>query len=458
MKASMLPRMRVSTTIHLCMIFISGWLIGSIVLFLAYTQIPSSPMERKFLRIGGEIRLRPSLHSEALGVSYKPGIMLLWPYPIANFSVLHYRVLESMLREYSHTKVRVFNPTFDEQSPLFQTKTLFSKYHFLKYKKLFYNIELKTLSSLQFSYGKNYLDTLKDDLPLKFHSKMFIMLTILFQLGGVISDFSIYFRNKLNPLTFQHAWHFDTFCQSDKCHTNVLLVFSYQRPLLKCVLELYNQKKFRSCIHDDKIYEGRECIEQSFAQCAKKRNIHNDFDTYPSAIVSLSTQGTGTSRPSEEYSGLAYSIGSWILSNEHIPVNISNTSLNAEIPFVDDTHSALPACSHYQKITENAVNSRIFSESCAPSIVLPQFMRTYSSYFQHLLLAHPQVLPPLDSCYNSQNELKLNLRHICHPFVESHESFLSIASSFSLAMDYEAPYLIKQDNPNAKVISNYRFY
>lgn len=457
----MLRRPRVSN-IAMCILFIGGWFIASIVLFLVYSQTPYSPMDRKYLRPLGEARFPTVLRSKSLtssGANYKPSIMLIWPYTITEFSRIHYKVLESILTQYPHTKIRIFNPTFDTQSPLYQSTYLFSKYHFLKYKKLYYNVELKTLSSLRFEFGNSYLNSLNNVIPLQFYNKLFIMLTLLYQQGGIVSDFSMYFQGKLNFNEFENGWFFDSFCQSDICYTNAILVFTPQHSVVQCVLDLYAQSTFISCLKQDKLYDGKKCIEQGFEKCAKKLNTMNDFKKYSSAILPIHQHSTGI--PSEIDSGLIFSLGKWTLSHEGFSDILPNVSLSSETSYIDDSLSTPNTCSHYHNTSNHILNLPVFTSSCAPSIAIPQFMRTYSSYFHHLLLAHPQLLAPLDSCYTSNNKMKFNIRHTCYPFIESHESFSSIAASFSLAIDYQAPYLLKQDNPNIKVITidiNFRWY
>lgn len=311
-------------------------------------------------------------------------------------------------------------------------------------------MELKTLSSIHFEYGSSHLNSLDNTVVLPFYNKLFVMLSTLYQLGGIVSDFSMYFQNKLNPAVFENGWFFDSFCQVNTCYTNVLLVFTPQHPMLQCVLTLYDESRFKSCLKQDKAYEGKKCIEEGFERCARKLNIMNDFKKHPSAVLPVHRLNS-TSPLADTHHGLVFSLGKQVLSNDDSNEIILNTSLSSEIPFIDDSLPVLRTCSHYHNALNPSVNYAVFTSSCAPSLAVPQFLRTYSSYFHHLLLAHPQVLAPLDSCYTPHNEMKFNSRHTCYPFIESHESFLSIASSFHLAQDYEAPYLLKQDNPNVKV-------
>jgi len=86
-------------------------------------------------------------------------------------------------------------------------------------------------------------------------------------------------------------------------------------------------------------------------------------------------------------------------------------------------------------------------------------MKAASSFLFSAIASHPQVVPPLvgsqlkeTKCYHPFPVNRLTQRSRCFPFIEDGESLTSIDGTVLYATDKTVPYLLKQDNPNVKVI------
>lgn len=364
---------------------------------------------------------------------------------------------------------------------------------------------------------KHKLNKFDDIIP--FHLTMYLAFHLLYSYGGIYTDFTMLFEQNLS--NFHHGFYFNTYCydytythtntqekESPKqlCYTSVILRFHKNAKILLCILQQYDDILFTKCLLNDVIYNGASCIEYALNNCYKKYEILNEFDNknileyssnnnnniiqFPSIIQSfpvhissiLNKNGVNQYTQLSELSHtlFAHSYAYWLGSYALLPIlktkNINDTLLNIfinnndnllidkdiHINILNNNNNNTTTCAHYKDYTDiiqdySIANSDLYSKSCTPSLIFPEFMKTYSSYLNYLLTSHPNVLKALDSCYliNNNNKNLSNLfqyRHICYPFIEKDDMYISIASSFSIAIDYFSPQLIHNDNAYSKVI------
>jgi hypothetical protein len=98
--------------------------------------------------------------------------------------------------------------------------------------------------------------------------------------------------------------------------------------------------------------------------------------------------------------------------------------------------------------------------SSSPSIILPGFLKSATTFLFNAITTHPQVLPPIkghsqidESCYSPTDiESKQNTRTWCFPYIAIDEPMASADCSSFYATDPFVPYLIHKDNINMKVV------
>lgn len=170
-------------------------------------------------------------------------IFLDWPKTDALFSIHNYKALESLLSLFPTAKFRFAYP----KTNLPQTNPSFSLYHFEKYTKLGYNFAMISFdihSKMKISYiGEKYrrrwsekccskhnlhhmitnftlanIENYRKDHVLPYHLLMYFRLLQLWHKGGIYSDLSFYF---INPISEQHIRNVRSF------HDNYIISYVY---------------------------------------------------------------------------------------------------------------------------------------------------------------------------------------------------------------------------------------
>lgn len=296
----------------------------------------------------------------------------------------------------------------------------------------------------------------------------------------------------------------------NQCMTSTLLVFNVPKsPVILCILLKYDDPIFIECIESDAIYGGAKCIYNAFKQCFEVHNINNDLITNTAANEQAKTQHTSTERIIEVFDNDPDNAAARVFANNwemastirafwfgsltwqghwHSLPYKNGTILHAAVETIHlkrnkylNDDSCNVKCSHYSRTLEflsakkNSYNTGIEQASCAPTIVIGGFMKCASSFLFDALASHPQVLSPLKGsqykeaqAYRAVPPSSLLKRAWSFPYVEENENFAIADGTIFYGSNPHAPVLLKQDNPNVKVIfvvrhpvermySNYKF-
>ena len=471
--------------LNYCIIFIFLWLAASLFT-LYFVFSPAQKSDASFhlrmnkivpeLVVPNPPTIAPSLH-----------IFFTWPLHVQDFSYVNYKALESLLiAAPKNTSFQVLLPLTRYQYPHhrnYQSPLLFSTNHFLKYKKRGYNIEVipsKLVNGFEdLEYWKEveiYFQKSSNSFT-PFHISFFLAINMLYQYGGLFTDFTFLFTSKfIDDLdTISSSYYLNTFCQGQICFTSSLLHFPTNSPLLLCMLKAYSEEKFTTCLFSQTSYQGASCIDKTLRKCflrLKTNNLLSD-SSISNYIITFENDASKAFEfmVSSNFSvidSLVLSSSYWLgttainSGNFDLPVNsflssivsIYSTLLDSSIASSFPSTSSL--CSHYRYNNNTPVvpNNAIFTRSCSPSFIIPEFARTSSIYFSTLLSSHPQILSSLDSsCYAIlRDEKRYQSRHLCSPFIEASEPFVSMDASSVYTTDFDAPLLALQDNPELKVI------
>ena len=139
-------------------------------------------------------------------------------------------------------------------------------------------------------------------------------------------------------------------------------------------------------------------------------------------------------------------------------------------------------CSHYssnlkilEQFQKGSYETGIEQAACAPTVIVPGFMKSASTFLFSAITMHPQVLPPVKGaqlketyCYHPSPARKLLKRAWCFPYIEENENFLTADGTVYYATDPSVAASLKEDNKNVKVVfavrqptdriySNYKF-
>ena len=139
-------------------------------------------------------------------------------------------------------------------------------------------------------------------------------------------------------------------------------------------------------------------------------------------------------------------------------------------------------CSHYSenqsilsRFSTSSYNTGIEKAACAPTIVVPGFMKSASTFLFSAITMHPQVLPPVKGaqlketyCYHPSPARKLMKRPWCFPYIDENENYMTADGTVYYATDPSVAYSLLEDNRNIKVVfairqpadriySNYKF-
>ncbi len=299
----------------------------------------------------------------------------------------------------------------------------------------------------------------------------------------------------------------------NQCMTSTLLVFNVPKsPVILCILLKYDDPIFIECIESDAIYGGAKCIYNAFKQCFDVHNVKNDLITNTVFNEQAKTQHTASERIIEVFDNDPDNAASRVLfaNNWEMASTIrafwygsltwqghwhslpykNGTILHAAVETIhlksnkySNDDSCNVKCSHYSRnldyLSANdlpySYNTGIEEASCAPTIIIGGFMKCASSFLFDALASHPQVLSPLKGsqykeaqAYHPVPPSKLLKRVWSYPYVEENENFAIADGTIFYGSNPHVPVLLKQDNPNVKVIfvvrhpvermySNYKF-
>jgi hypothetical protein len=297
------------------------------------------------------------------------------------------------------------------------------------------------------------------------------------------------------------------------CFVSTMLVFTGKKhKVVECMLRKYEDMSFQNCIKSDEKFGGALCIRDAFEICFADSELSNvalspasgietfknDADEASKAILSLNWTLARPCRavwmgslatsarwseaallPSQIASGDAERKVPWTVLRGIISLN---SLKKASFEKTNCFSGKKLACSHYSKnlsilspFKTRSYGTAIEDVSCAPTIIVPGFMKAASSFLFSAISAHPQVLPPLRGsqlketyCYHSMPLRKIMKRPWCFPYIEPGENFVSADGTVYYATDATMPFLLKADNPHAKAVfavrhpadrfySNYKF-
>lgn len=264
------------------------------------------------------------------------------------------------------------------------------------------------------------------------------------------------------------------------------MVFNVEKsPVIFCVLKKYDDPTFLQCIEGDEKLGGANCIQNAFKLCFQEEDIINDFDVGAETNV-LETFGNDANVAEKAI----FTNQNWTIASNKRAFWLGTLAFKSKwtkLPYPEKTLMAVavsnlkmkrnsfdtdPSC-HLQcskfadeldmtvseSMSKNVSLSGVNQASCAPTIVIAGFMKSASSFLFSALASHPQVIPPLvgsqykeTKCYHPYPAEKLTRRARCFPYIEDGESLASIDGTVLYATDKIVPHLLKQDNPNVKVI------
>lgn len=237
-------------------------------------------------------------------------ILMDWPVDDRLFTQENYRTLESVLSHYPSATIRILLPApSDSQGQ--KLGGLLSTNHFIKYRKLGYDISIVTAGDKKRpsgpeTVGKKYSDKWvtsccgasvkkSTDHLQPYHLLNYLRLSYLWRRGGVFTDFSFFTLGSLDIV--KQGFYLNSFClQEDqleiwqlelsgsenwrrmRCHTSTLLVFNEPKSeVLMCAIKKYDDDNFVQCIESDDAHGGAECIAEVLKDCFAAHGVRNDL-------------------------------------------------------------------------------------------------------------------------------------------------------------------------------------
>lgn len=341
-----------------------------------------------------------------------------------------------------------------------------------------------------------------------YHVLTFIRLTNLWNKGGIFTDFSFFFIGILDHTFIDQGFYINTFCSSinisslevwqqnelqsgnnssniNMCYTSTLLIFNKRRSdILLCVLKKYDNIDFIQCIENDHEKGGAACIYASFIECFAKAGTKNELEIdHNNNNKYLETFGNDAYKAKETILGIDWKLSStkkvfWLgtlgFSGKWTNYPYQKGSLlnkaSKTISLTKIVNENNPICkikhSHYyadvSDIDEHIIGTGTGIEqvSSSPTIIVPGFLKSATTFLFNAITSHPQVLPPIKghrqidkSCYSPTNiESKQNTRSWCFPFINEDEPLTSADCSVYYATDPYVPLLIHKDNINMKIV------
>lgn len=299
-----------------------------------------------------------------------------------------------------------------------------------------------------------------------------------------------------------------------ECVTSAMLVFrAPQNRIVECVLVAYDDPVFRECI-DSSVDGGASCIRSKFSSCFQEANARNELVTdriphhqmisnpTPHSLVSLNETVIETfnrygnimqlmQTPNQAYQissenvqvlwmgsyafqghwhAYPYPIGSMmsLITTEYIDLSKRSVGeldpqcqVNRCSPYSRDVMGLFGE--KFNRSTFMSTYSGREESTCAPSVVIPGFYKSASSFIFSAIAQHPQVIQPLvgaqmkeTNCYMGSTPKKLKNRIFCFPYIEPTENFITLDGTVYYATDWSTPATFLKDNPNIKVIFSIR--
>lgn len=473
-------------------------------------------------------------------------IILDWPVDDKLFTVENFKSLESLLDIYPQSRIRCILATSSDAYNKKISRHL-SIGHFEKYKRRNYDIEVVPFNkmtrihshqgSLISPYWQKYgskccgqcnsticESSISHNLQ-PYHVLTFIRLAKLWRSGGIFSDFSFLFLAPIPPEIISQGFFMHSHCMdinflekwqieelkipsnsnsssatppNTNCVTSTLLIFHTPKSeILLCVLKMYEDIEFVTCLEQDLIFGGAKCISEAFNSCTSTHGGGNNIRHV------LETFGNDPIKASEVFHSKHWKLnrstrilwlgdlawqGKWAKFSDRNDTLLASvvSQIHLHKSEYEDRSNCQKNCSHYSVsptiLRESEMTSSVGSyntgmeeTACAPSIVIPRFLNTASSFLFSALTNHPLVLPPLNvgvqstgtatgSCYNSntgglshkeQHQIKpfsLANRMWCFPFIDELESFTTVDGNIVYESDMSLPTLMFQDNPNLKAL------
>ena len=462
--------------------------------------------------------------------SFNPWIYLDWPHDDRIFTAENYKSLESILNIYPESTIRVLLPAPND-AYVHKIGNSLSITHFTKYERRGYDLQVLPITMMkgkQPELGLTYKDKWlqicckrcngkcrNGDHIQPFHFYVYIRLVKLWRKGGITTDFTYLFLDNLQK-NVQHGYTMSSHCDTEvptmwqeeqertakgkwqlqRCFTSMTIVINReQSPLIECMLSNYDDKHFLQCIDNDKRLQGADCIRNAFDNCFDKlymknglKDIVEDWNSNgilaktnliepnnwklksETRLVWLGDKGTSAYWVKNPYpeSSLIRSISD-SLNLKKASWEISNSECQALC------HTYSPSLELLKEFKITSYGTGIETASCAPTVVVPGFMKAASTFLFNAISAHPQVLPPLRGaqmketyCYHGSPIRKLMKRPWCYPYIEPGENFVNSDGTVYYATNPDVPKSLKEDNPHVKVVfavrhpvdrfySNYKF-
>ena len=271
-------------------------------------------------------------------------VILDFPAEAEEFGYLNYKSLESFLYALPNANfvIHIIGPA---AANYYQFKGLLSKHTFQKYIKYGFKLRVdivddiilyrlrntlrtgipletkESVSRLSLSYpGYHYAKLamrtccehkkakdIEKGMKVPLHLHFFNRVVLLYEYGGISSDFSWIHLNVINRESFissaftshssVNGYIWKTICflndHKEECTTSSLLAFSRKNPILRCLLRYYNseinvlpkrvgkyqEESFLSCIEMDQRTGGAVCIERALQACFDDNKATNLFDS-----------------------------------------------------------------------------------------------------------------------------------------------------------------------------------
>ncbi len=462
----------------------------------------------------------------------KPWIFLDWSHDDRLFTAENYKALESLLNVYPKSTYRVILPTPND-AYVHKIGNSLSITHFSKYQRRGYNLEIfpvATLKSPNIEPGQAYWDKWSSicckkcnarcrisDHVQPLHLMVYIRLRKLFKKGGISSDFTYLFLDHIqHPI--KYGYTMSTTCDGEvptlwqeeqervnpgkwvleRCFTSMTIVINEEEsPLVNCMLHGYNDTAFVHCVETDDLTHGAQCIRKMFDNCFTKLNVPNDLkENY--AVEDWEESGSKAKESLIEWNEWKVSDSKRIIwmgdkaTSAFWPADPfpEGTLFNAIVKsfslwkatWEDPSSQCKAICHSYnsnptllKEFKTQSYGTGIEHASCAPTIIVPGFMKAASTFLFNAISSHPQVLPPLRGaqmketyCYHASPLRKLMKRPWCFPYIEPGENYFNSDGTVYYATNPEVPMTLKEDNPNVKVVfavrqptdrfySNYKF-
>lgn len=458
------------------------------------------------------------------GQRFNGSIGLYWSLHSDLFSYINYKSLESILVSYppATVNIRIIGP---EHAEYYKVGNIISKQTFQKYLKQKFRVKVEIRhtnsklkgrallpgyktwrSAVEDLYSVSHITRMREYNPVPFYLEFYDRVASLYLDGGISTDFSWIHMDEATIRDDSVGIVMKILCVGPSpCAVSTFMVAARGHPWLQCVLDQYNSTSaLPACLATDNSHGGLHCVlvsmETCFAatrtsnhlsslavQCAVMNTSHPTFSlgghpfcvdysmqSSPECIWGRCSIGTEDNNAKSAFVWLGKSAldGSWSLPSQDsilyhlIAQNDAYLSEQIASGFPEVTNVSLPHCAHYQSYpTDRAAAATQSRVSCAPSFVIPGFMKAGSSFVFETLMGHPNAVRALrgsqfkeTGCYLPQRmtpDLR-STRMNCFPFVEPRDHVIFGDATVYYAQAPKAPHELWQDNPDIKVLFTLR--